>query len=157
MIIQFKTMVIFRKCMQWSLIKSTNQMINAYAMGTENSVLIYNTLARTGGFAGCIWKLIISCCPNNSSKHSLKPQTIITTFSTGVTDPSFRVKISERDNDWEVSPCFRKAAPCSSRSLAIFSYNLDLRSQFIFEESKRNPFQVSTTLTDISTQNQIFE
>lgn len=32
--------------------KSLGVKNNTYAMGTENSVLKYNTLARTGGFAG---------------------------------------------------------------------------------------------------------
>lgn len=51
--------------------KIQSQIINTYAIGTENSVLIYNTLARTGGFADCTWKITISCCPNNTMKHSL--------------------------------------------------------------------------------------
>jgi len=51
--------------------KPRSQIINTYAIGKENSVLKYSTLARTGGFAGCTWKIIISCCPNNSMKHSL--------------------------------------------------------------------------------------
>lgn len=71
MTIWFKTMAKLRKknvsstthrCIKWSSMKPRNQISNTYAIGKENSVLKYNTLARTGGFAGCTWKIIISCC-----------------------------------------------------------------------------------------------
>lgn len=39
------------------------------------------------------------------------------TLSTGVTAPSFTVKRSDIDNDCEVSPYLRNAAPFSSKSL----------------------------------------
>lgn len=100
-------------------------------------------------------KIIISCYQNNPMKQKLL-KILYVTFNTGVTDPSFKVKMSEIESDWEVSPCFRKAAPCSSRSLAILSYNLDLLSVFKFSESEINPFYFSTKSAYISAQNQIF-
>lgn len=56
------------------------------------------------------------------------------TLGTGITTPSFMVKISDKDNDWEVSPCLRKAAPFSFRSFDNLSYNLVLFSSFEFED-----------------------
>lgn len=96
-------------------------------------------------------KVIISCYKKKNLEHKRLKLSLIT-FNTGVTDPSFKVKISEIESDWEVSPCFRKAAPCSSRSLAILSYNLDLLSELKFEESEINPFYLSTKFAYIFTQ-----
>lgn len=121
--------------------KSLGVKNNTYAMGTENSVLKYNTLARTGGFAGWTQEVAHQLLVN-LSMDKLNNYFYVT-FSTEVTDPSFIVKISERDNDWDVSPCFRKAAPCSSRSLAILSYNFDLLSVFEIVESNSGPLKLS--------------
>lgn len=81
---------------------------------------------------------------NNAVSCNPKKKLIcsIHTLSTGVTYPSFKVKISESDNDWDVSPCLRKAGPFSPKSLSILSYNLDLCSSFEITESEASFSQV---------------
>ena len=91
-------------------------------------------------FAHSIETRINNVVPWNPKKKKLICS--IHTLSTGVTCPSFKVKISESDNDWDVSPCLRKAGPFSSKSLSILSYNLDLCSSFKITESDASFSQV---------------
>ena len=113
-----------------------------YEIGTENSVLKYKTLARTGGFAAytCKEGKLHPHLKATREGYSIRNVLIHSklTLSTGVTIPSLRVKRSERDKDWEVSPCSRKAAPCSFKSLSILSYNFDLRSESDIVETAAN-------------------
>lgn len=106
-----------------------------HEIGTENSVLKCNTFARTGGSATYInannniqWeKHHRTCLKNSIYSHGI-------TLRTGVSVPSFIVKRSDRDNDWEVCPCLRKTAPFSPSSFANCVYSIDRCSAFAIAE-----------------------
>lgn len=68
-------------------------------MGTEYLVLMYKTLARTGGSAACNEKESHYSVLIQYRRTDGVAQLSHITLSTGVTDPSLKVNRSESDKD----------------------------------------------------------